>query len=198
MRVAAGGRCGVGSYGCRNAAETLHGHFRAERQGAGAGVVAGKLFGPGLAPGFRKEIPIRGLTHLWRGRARSDDGGQRQESCHLCGPDLWPDLSPRHPVFGWRGDDEVGSGRARIVGDEDPTPAILADPELWSGRIAGASRENRFLEMFEEAGFCVIEVLSCQEEPWQVIDGVEFRSMTVRAFKGKKDRSGEYSPGKCC
>lgn len=73
-----------------------------------------------------------------------------------------------------------------IVCDEDPTPAILADPELWSGCVAGAFREDRFLAMFEKAGFYGIEVLTRQDEPWQVIDGVEFRSMTVRAFKGKE------------
>jgi SAM-dependent methyltransferase len=72
-----------------------------------------------------------------------------------------------------------------IVCDEDPTPAILNDPDLWSGCIAGAFRENQFLEMFEQAGFHGIEILARQTEPWQVIDGIEFRSLTVRAFKGK-------------
>lgn len=72
-----------------------------------------------------------------------------------------------------------------IVCDEDPTPAILHDPDLWSGCIAGAFREDAFLAMFEQAGFYGVEVLVRQAEPWQVIDGVEFRSMTVRAFKGK-------------
>lgn len=73
-----------------------------------------------------------------------------------------------------------------IVCDEAPTEKILNDPELWSGCIAGAFRENEFLEMFEQAGFYGIEILARQSEPWQVIDGVEFRSLTVQAFKGKK------------
>ena len=73
-----------------------------------------------------------------------------------------------------------------IVCDEDPTPTILNDPDLWSGCIAGAFREDEFLEMFERAGFHGIEILSRQAEPWQVIDGIEFRSLTVRAFKGKQ------------
>jgi len=73
-----------------------------------------------------------------------------------------------------------------IVCDEDPTPAILADPRLWSGCISGALREDRFLQMFEEAGFYGVEILSRAEQPWQVIDGVEFRSLTVRAYKGKE------------
>jgi arsenite methyltransferase len=73
-----------------------------------------------------------------------------------------------------------------IVCDEIPTPEILNDPELWSGCIAGAFRENLFLKMFENAGFYGIEILKRESEPWQVINGIEFRSMTVRAFKGKE------------
>ena len=73
-----------------------------------------------------------------------------------------------------------------IVCDEDPTPQIKADPELWSGCIAGAMREDEFLEMFERAGFYGIEILVRQDEPWRVIDGIEFRSVTVQAFKGKQ------------
>lgn len=73
-----------------------------------------------------------------------------------------------------------------IVCDEDPTPKILNDPELWSGCIAGAFREDLFLKMFEAAGFYGIEILKREKQPWQVIDGVEFRSMTVRAYKGKE------------
>lgn len=72
-----------------------------------------------------------------------------------------------------------------IVCDEDPTPTIMNDPDLWSGCIAGAFREDRFLKMFEEAGFYGIEILKREETPWQVIDGIEFRSLTVRAYKGK-------------
>lgn len=72
-----------------------------------------------------------------------------------------------------------------IVCDEDPTRRILNDPGLWSACIAGAFREDRFLEHFEEAGFYGVEILARQERPWQVIDGIEFRSITVRAFKGK-------------
>jgi len=73
---------------------------------------------------------------------------------------------------------------ADIVCDRSPTPAILNDPELWSGCIAGAFREDAFLEMFRDAGFYGIEILERQSDPWQVIDGIEFRSLTVRAFKG--------------
>ncbi len=73
-----------------------------------------------------------------------------------------------------------------IVCDENPTANILQDPDLWSGCIAGAFREDEFLAMFEKASFYGIEILNRQIEPWQVIDGIEFRSLTVRAYKGKE------------
>lgn len=73
-----------------------------------------------------------------------------------------------------------------IVCDEDPNPAIQADPDLWTGCIAGAFREDSFLEMFEDQGFYGIEILSRQAQPWRVIEGIEFRSLTVRAYKGKE------------
>lgn len=73
-----------------------------------------------------------------------------------------------------------------IVCDETPPDSIRNDPKLWSGCIAGAFREDEFLRMFEEAGFYGIEVLDYQVEPWQVIEGIEFRSYTLQAFKGKE------------
>ena len=39
---------------------------------------------------------------------------------------------------------------------------------------------------FEEAGFYGLEIVSRQEEAWAVVDGIEFRSMTVQAWKGKE------------
>lgn len=73
-----------------------------------------------------------------------------------------------------------------IVCDEPPTENILNDPELWSGCIAGAFLEDEFLDMFSRNNFYGIEIVSRQSEPWQVIDDIEFRSLTVRAFKGKE------------
>ena len=37
-----------------------------------------------------------------------------------------------------------------------------------------------------DAGFYGVEILERQSEPWQVIEGIEFRSLTVRAYKGKE------------
>ena len=73
-----------------------------------------------------------------------------------------------------------------IVCDQDPTPQMVNDPDLWSGCISGAFREDEFPAMFERAGFHGMQILGRQQEPWRVIDGIEFRSMTVRAFKGKQ------------
>jgi arsenite methyltransferase len=79
-----------------------------------------------------------------------------------------------------------------IVCDEIPSQAIVDDPELWSGCIAGAFQEVEFLRMFEQAGFHGIEILARQAEPWQVVQGIEFRSLTVRAYKGKQGECWDH------
>ena len=73
-----------------------------------------------------------------------------------------------------------------IVSDEEVPVAMQQDPELWSGCISGAFTETGFLAAFEEAGFHGIRVLERQDEPWRTVDGIEFRSLTVEAFKGKE------------
>lgn len=70
--------------------------------------------------------------------------------------------------------------------DEDVPPHLRDDPELWSGCISGAFREDRFLQAFEQAGFYGIELLKRDEKAWQTIEGIEFRAVTVRAYKGKE------------
>ena len=71
-----------------------------------------------------------------------------------------------------------------IVSDEDVPAELQRDPELWSGCICGALREDRFVEAFAGAGLYGVEVVSRQVEPWAVVDGIEFRSVTVVAHKG--------------
>ncbi len=73
-----------------------------------------------------------------------------------------------------------------IVSDEDVPEHLQRDPELWSGCISGALREDRFLEAFEEAGFYGITLAERGESPWRTIEGIEFRSVTVIAYKGKE------------
>ena len=72
-----------------------------------------------------------------------------------------------------------------IVGDEDLPPAMKRDSKLWSGCLAGAYREDKFLEAFERAGFYGIRSERYDPKPWQTVRGIEFRSLTVTARKGK-------------
>jgi hypothetical protein len=73
-----------------------------------------------------------------------------------------------------------------IVSDEDIPVHLQDDAELWSGCLSGAFREDLFIEAFEDAGFYGIRILKRDEKPWQTIEGIEFRSVTVEAFKGKE------------
>jgi arsenite methyltransferase len=73
-----------------------------------------------------------------------------------------------------------------IVSDEDVPSHLQNDPELWSGCISGALREDKFLEAFEKAGFYGISIAARQAEPWRTVEGIEFRSLTVAAYKGKE------------
>ena len=73
-----------------------------------------------------------------------------------------------------------------IVSDEDVPDAMQQDPTLWSGCISGALREDVFLKAFEDAGFYGVRLLKRDAQPWQTVQGIEFRSVTVEAFKGKQ------------
>src|SRR5205807_10415454 len=39
---------------------------------------------------------------------------------------------------------------------------------------------------FEKAGFYGIQILQRDAQPWRTVQGIEFRSITVEAFKGKQ------------
>ncbi len=73
-----------------------------------------------------------------------------------------------------------------IVSDEFVPQHLQENPELWSGCISGAFREDAFVEAFEKAGFYGIEVVKRDENPWRVVEGIEFRSVTIVAYKGKQ------------
>jgi len=73
-----------------------------------------------------------------------------------------------------------------IVSDE-PVPEHLAkDPDLWSACVAGAFLEEEFLRAFEEAKFYGIHIEELCSEPYRTVEGIEFRSITVTAYKGKE------------
>jgi ubiquinone/menaquinone biosynthesis C-methylase UbiE len=73
-----------------------------------------------------------------------------------------------------------------IVSDEPVPEQLQNDPELWSGCISGAFTEAGFLRAFLEAGFYGLQILKRDVAPWQTVEGIEFRSLTVEAFKGKQ------------
>jgi ubiquinone/menaquinone biosynthesis C-methylase UbiE len=73
-----------------------------------------------------------------------------------------------------------------IVSDEEVPTHLQNDPELWSGCISGALTEEGFLAAFTAAGFYGVQILKRDEQPWQTVEGIEFRSVTIEAFKGKQ------------
>lgn len=85
-----------------------------------------------------------------------------------------------------------------IVSDEPVPERLRNDPALWSGCISGAYLEHEFLQAFEQAGFYGVEIVARQEEPWATLEGIEFRSMTVRAFKGRVVEKTELPVSDCC
>jgi len=72
-----------------------------------------------------------------------------------------------------------------IVSDEDVPDSLRSDPELWSGCISGAFHERDILERLAAIGFYGIAIDKWEEQPFAVIDGIEFRSVTITATKGK-------------
>ncbi|MBV1875502.1 MAG: methyltransferase domain-containing protein [Cycloclasticus sp.] len=73
-----------------------------------------------------------------------------------------------------------------IVADEAIPDHLKADPELWSGCISGSFLEDEFLESFKQAGFRAVKCDKWDAEPWQVVEGIEFRSVTITAVKGEE------------
>ena len=80
-----------------------------------------------------------------------------------------------------------------IVSDEPVTEAMQKDAHLWSGCISGALTEEDFLKAFEAAGFYGVELVKFETRPWQTVEGIEFRSVTVQAFKGKQGPCFEHN-----
>ena len=78
-----------------------------------------------------------------------------------------------------------------IVCDRSVPLKLQQDPELWSGCISGAWQEQEFLADFQALGFEQVRYADRSEEPWRVVDGIEFRAVTL---------VGELpeSSGSCC
>ena len=78
-----------------------------------------------------------------------------------------------------------------IVSDEVVPQHLKEDSQLWSGCISGAFQEQHFAQVFLDAGFADVTYDKWDEKPWQTVEGIEFRSVTVTANKpvsGKKDK----------
>ncbi|MBL8829773.1 MAG: methyltransferase domain-containing protein [Planctomycetaceae bacterium] len=78
-------------------------------------------------------------------------------------------------------------GRAAIsdiVANCDVPESLQRDPQLWSGCISGAEREDRFVKSFAAVGFDEPRIETPQTTPWRIIEGIEFRAVTVIAQKG--------------
>lgn len=73
-----------------------------------------------------------------------------------------------------------------ITSDELVPEYLQRDPGLWSGCISGALTEAGFLQAFADAGFYGIQILKRDAAPWRTVEGIEFRSLTLEAFKGRQ------------
>lgn len=80
-----------------------------------------------------------------------------------------------------------------IVSDELVPDKMQKDPKLWSGCISGAFEEQAFLRAFLDAGFYGVEMVKRDEQPWRTVEGIEFRSVTVVAHKGKDGPCFEHN-----
>jgi SAM-dependent methyltransferase len=92
-------------------------------------------------------------------------------------------------------------GRAAIsdiVASADVLPELQRDPELWSGCVSGAYREDRFVNAFRDVGFGNVRIAARQQEPWQTVAGIEFRAVTVLAVKGPGGQTELPTIATCC
>lgn len=92
-------------------------------------------------------------------------------------------------------------GRAVIsdIVSDTPVPQHLQDDaDLWSGCISGAMTEEDFLQAFTDAGFENVELVKREADAWQTVEGIEFRSVTVRAWKGEQKESVCCATGSSC
>jgi ubiquinone/menaquinone biosynthesis C-methylase UbiE len=74
-----------------------------------------------------------------------------------------------------------------IVSDEQVPQQLKQDQHLWSGCISGAMQEYDFLQAFAKAGFVAVCYDKWESQPWQVVEGIEFRSVTITAVKPKNE-----------
>src|SRR5215475_1285679 len=82
-----------------------------------------------------------------------------------------------------------------IVSDEPVPDHLTQAPDLWSACVSGAFQEEAFLRAFEGAKFHGIEIEDFSAEPYQTVEGIEFRAVTITAYKGKEGPCIERNQG---
>lgn len=85
-----------------------------------------------------------------------------------------------------------------IVSDKESPPELKANDELWSGCISGALTESQFLDNLSEVGFFNASFDKYSKEPWRIVEGIEYRSVTVTAFKSKDNSTSSCCPSSSC
>lgn len=70
-----------------------------------------------------------------------------------------------------------------IISDRAVPDSMKNNAELWSGCISGAFGESEFLQEFADSGFHAVCYDKWDATPWQVVEGIEFRSVTLTAVK---------------
>ncbi len=73
-----------------------------------------------------------------------------------------------------------------IVSDEISPEHLKKDGKLWSGCISGALQELEFVEALGQAGFYGMTIDKYDPSPWQVVEGIEYRSVTLLAYKAEE------------
>jgi ubiquinone/menaquinone biosynthesis C-methylase UbiE len=73
-----------------------------------------------------------------------------------------------------------------IVSDETVPPHLKADPDLWSGCVSGALSEQDLLDSLQRAGFWGLRIDQWNEQPFAVVEGIEFRSLTLTGRKADR------------
>ena len=74
-----------------------------------------------------------------------------------------------------------------IISDERVPENLKHNQDLWSGCVSGALQEHEFLQAFVKAGFIAVSYDKWEANPWQVVEGIEFRSVTITAVKPEND-----------
>ncbi len=77
-----------------------------------------------------------------------------------------------------------------IVADRAVPPELKVNVHLWGECISGALSEEEFLAELEKAGFYGLSVI--KKSFWKQVEGYDFHSVTVRAFKYQKSQGCIY------